>query len=89
MTLQETSVSLDLQFTKRFLNRHEIMFRWATFDPLNFRDFINLWWQLGYSFDISKDFTLGGIAEVVYTDQVFLSGAMSGIQAKVFGAYKL
>lgn len=89
LTLQEFSISLELQLAKRFLNRHEIMFRLATFDPLNFKDFVNLWWQVGYSFDINKNFSLGGLAEVVYTDQVFLSGAMSGIQAKVFGVYKL
>lgn len=89
LTLQEFSLSLELQLRKRFLNRHEMMFRWATFDAFHFKDFVNLWWQLGYSFDINKDFSLGGLAEVVYTDQVFLSGAMSGIQAKVFGVYKL
>lgn len=89
LELQEVSVSAELQLTKRFLNRHEIMFRLANFDTFLLQGIFNLWWQLGYSLGITKSFTLGLITEVMYTDQVLLSGAMSGIQAKVFGAYKL
>lgn len=89
LSLLDTSISIELQLTKRFLNRHEIMFRWTNFDTFLFEDYINFWWQLGYSFDITQDFALGGLAELVYTDQVILSGTISGIQAKIFGVYKL
>lgn len=89
LTFQEVSPVLEFLFTKRFLVRHEIMFRSATYDLLRFRDFVNLWWQLGYSYDLHRRLTLGVLADVVYTDQVFLSGALSGFQAKLFVVYKL
>ncbi len=89
LTFEDVSPVLEFLFTKRFLGRHEIMFRSATYDLLRFRGFINLWWQLGYSFDLHRRLTLGAMADVVYTDQIFLSGALSGFQAKLFVVYKL
>lgn len=89
LALQDASVVFEFEVIKGFLHRHEILFRLATFDALHYREFANLWWQVGYSFDINKNFSLGGLAEVVYTDQIFLSGAISGIQAKICVVYKL
>ena len=89
LEFQESSLAIEFQLTKRFLDRHECMFRSATFDPLHFRGFINIWWQLGYSFDISGRISLGCAAEAVHTDQVFLSGTLSGVQGKIFVVCRL
>ena len=89
LILRDASVAFEFELIKRFFYRNEIMFRLATFDTLHFREFANLWWQLGYSYDLTKQFSLGGVVEVVYTDQIFLSGAISGIQAKLCAVYRL
>lgn len=65
------------------------MFRFATFDPLYFRGFLNTWWQLGYSFDITSRISSGILLDIMYADQVTLSGTISGLQGKVFVVYRL
>lgn len=89
LALRDASVVFEFEVIKGFLHRHEILFRLATFDALHYREFANLWWQCGYSYDLTEDVTVGGLAEVLYTDQIFLSGAISGIQAKICVVYKL
>lgn len=86
---QDASMTFEFKIMKRFLSRHEIMFRWASFDALHYREFVDFWWQLGYSYDLTNKLTLGVLAEVLYSDQVFLSGAISGYQAKLCAVYKL
>ncbi len=89
LVLEDASVAFEFELIKRFFYRNEIMFRLASFDTLHFREFANLWWQLGYAYDLTEQFSLGGLVGVVYTDQIFLSGAISGIQAKICAVYRL
>lgn len=85
----EAYPTLEFRFTKRFLRRNEVMFRFATFDPLYFRGFLNTWWQLGYSFDITSRISSGILLDVMYADQITLSGTISGLQGKIFVVYRL
>lgn len=89
LRLEEAFPVLSVQFAKCFGQRHEVLFRLATFDALYFRGFLNTWWQLGYAYDISSKFTTGALLEVMYADQTTLSGMISGFQGKLFLAYKL
>ena len=74
--------------SKRFLSKHEILFRLSTFDPLYFRGFLNSWWQIGYAYDICDKITSGILLDVMYADQFTLSGMISGFQGKLFVVYK-
>lgn len=89
VTFQEPFPTVEFQFTKRFLGRNEVMFRFATFDPLYFRGFLNTWWQFGYSFDITNRISSGVLLDIMYADQITLSGTISGIQGKIFVVYRL
>ncbi len=88
LRLDEAFPVSEILLTKRFLDRHEVFFRLASFDLLYFRGFLNTWWQLGYSCDVASKFVVGTLLEVMYADQATLSGTMSGFQGKVFVAYK-
>ncbi|MBQ7882356.1 MAG: hypothetical protein IJ312_06555 [Treponema sp.] len=88
LVLTEVFPIIKLQFSKRFLSKHEILFRLSTFDPLYFRGFLNSWWQIGYAYDICDKITSGILLDVMYVDQFTLSGMISGFQGKLFVVYK-
>ena len=78
----------EFQLVKSIKEKHEIMFRFATFDYLYFKGWLNTWWQFGYSYDFPKSFTFGTVIELLYADQITLSGALNGYQCKLFLVYK-
>lgn len=78
----------EFQLVKEIKKKHELMFRLGTFDNLYFKGWLNTWWQLGYSFDFPKNLTFGSILELLYADQITLSGALNGYQCKLFLVYK-
>lgn len=79
----------DFQLVKQIKSKHEIMFRFATFDYLYFKGWLNTWWQLGYSYNFPQNLTLGTLFEVLYADQITLSGALNGFQCKLFLVYRI
>lgn len=79
----------EVQLVKEIQDKHEIMFRFGTFDYLYFKGWLNTWWQMGYSYDFPKNITLGTLFEVSYADQITLSGALNGFQCKLFLVYRI
>ncbi len=79
----------EVQLVKQIKEKHEIMFRLGTFDNLYFKGWLNTWWQFGYSYDFPKNLTFGTLFELLYADQITLSGALNGYQCKLFLVYKI
>lgn len=88
LKFQNNYMLIEIQFIKPIAQKHEIMFRLATYDPLYFNTLLSTWWQFGYSYDITEKITTGTLLEVLYTDQFTLSGTVNGFQGKLFMVYR-
>jgi len=88
LEMKRNYMLIEIQLKKSFAKKHEIMFRLATYDPLYFNTLLSTWWQLGYSYVLTKNTTMGTLVEVLYTDQFVLSGTINGVQGKLFVAYR-
>ena len=88
LEMKKNYMLIEIQLKKSFAKKHEIMFRLATYDPLYFNTLLSTWWQLGYSYVLTKNTTMGTLVEVLYTDQFVLSGTINGFQGKLFVAYR-
>lgn len=88
INMQKLDHAFILDLRKRFKNVHEVYARLSSFDEYYYPEFCTPYYMLGYSFDVSKKFSVGAIGVVRYTDQFTLNGAMEGFQARLFASYK-
>ncbi|MGL4985639.1 MAG: hypothetical protein ACRC5H_00690 [Treponemataceae bacterium] len=81
--------AFEIEVQVRFFKKQEFMFRFATFDTMRYKVWLNMWWQLGYSYDITNNITIAALFQITYADQITISGTVDGFQGKVAFIYKL
>ncbi len=86
--LFECSPAFEFISQVRLYDTHEIFFRFASFDIMRYKVWLNTWWQLGYSYDVTKNITIASLFQAAYADQSTNSGTVDGFQGKVAVIYK-